>query len=71
MAARDGSSRRNVRIEGLSAETAASIDSALRQASQITPAPRILILGSLYLAGQVLAAHSGEAMSQVSGAGQR
>jgi dihydrofolate synthase / folylpolyglutamate synthase len=56
---------------GLSAETAASIDSALRQASQITPAPRILILGSLYLAGQVLAAHSGEAMSQVSGARRR
>jgi dihydrofolate synthase / folylpolyglutamate synthase len=56
---------------GLSAETAVSIASALRQASQITPAPRILILGSLYLAGHVLAAHSGEAMSQVSGAGRR
>jgi dihydrofolate synthase/folylpolyglutamate synthase len=46
-------------------------ENALEQASQITPAPRILILGSLYLAGHVLAAHSGEAMSKVSGAGRR
>jgi dihydrofolate synthase / folylpolyglutamate synthase len=56
---------------GLSAETAGSIDAALRQASQITPAPRILITGSLYLAGHVLAAHSGEPMSEVSGAARR
>jgi dihydrofolate synthase/folylpolyglutamate synthase len=59
------------RRSGLSAETGGSIGGALEQASQITPAPRILILGSLYLAGHVLAAHSGEAMSRVSGAGRR
>lgn len=59
------------RRHGLSAETADSLEAALRQAGQITPAPRILIVGSLYLAGRVLAAHSGETMSQVSGAGRR
>ena len=59
------------RRAGLSAETAMSIDSALQQAAQITPSPRILILGSLYLAGHVLAEHSGQAMSQVSGTGRR
>jgi folylpolyglutamate synthase/dihydropteroate synthase len=35
------------------------------------PAPRILICGSLYLAGRVLATHAGEDMSKVSGAGRR
>lgn len=55
----------------ISAETADSLEDALKQAAQITPAPRILIVGSLYLAGRVLARHSGEAMSQVSGAGRR
>lgn len=59
------------RRHGMSAETADSLDDALKQAAQITPAPRILIVGSLYLAGRVLAQHSGEAMSQVSGAGRR
>ncbi len=38
----------------LSAETATSLGKALGQASQTTPAPRILICGSLYLAGHVL-----------------
>ena len=33
--------------------------------------PRILICGSLYLAGRVLAAHASEEMSRVSGAGRR
>jgi dihydrofolate synthase / folylpolyglutamate synthase len=47
------------RSRGLSAETAASLEDALRQAGTIAPAPRILILGSLYLAGRVLAAHAG------------
>ena len=37
----------------------------------IAPAPRILICGSLYLAGRVLAAHGGETPSQVSGAARR
>ncbi|QIG48694.1 bifunctional folylpolyglutamate synthase/dihydrofolate synthase [Nordella sp. HKS 07] len=59
------------RRQGLSAETADSLEDALKQAAHITPAPRILILGSLYLAGRVLAGHSGEPMSQVSGAGRR
>lgn len=59
------------RLQGLSAETADNLEDALKQAAQITPAPRILIVGSLYLAGRVLATHSGEAMSQVTGAGRR
>ena len=46
------------RRQGLPAETASSLEAALRQASLITPAPRILICGSLYLAGRVLAAHA-------------
>lgn len=59
------------RRHGLSAETADSLEDALKQAAHITPAPRILIVGSLYLAGRVLASHSGDTMSQVSGAGRR
>ncbi len=59
------------REQGLSAETAGSIESALRQASTGAPAPRILICGSLYLAGRVLAAHDGQTPSQVSGAARR
>ncbi len=59
------------RRQGLSAETADNLEDALKQAAQITPAPRILIVGSLYLAGRVLATHSGETMSQVTGAGRR
>ena len=59
------------RLQNLSAETADNLEDALKQAGQITPAPRILILGSLYLAGRVLATHSGETMSQVTGAGRR
>jgi dihydrofolate synthase/folylpolyglutamate synthase len=59
------------RRHDMSAETADSLEDALKQAAQIMPAPRILIAGSLYLAGRVLAQHSGEAMSQVSGAGRR
>ncbi|MBC8036936.1 MAG: bifunctional folylpolyglutamate synthase/dihydrofolate synthase [Rhizobiales bacterium] len=45
------------RAKGLPAETASTLEAALRQASLVTPAPRILICGSLYLAGHVLAAH--------------
>lgn len=59
------------RIHGLSAETAASIEAALQMASATVPAPRILICGSLYLAGRVLAAHANQEMSRVSGAGRR
>lgn len=59
------------RGKGLAAETAASLEDALRQASLTTPAPRILICGSLYLAGRVLAAHQGQEMSKVSGTARR
>jgi dihydrofolate synthase/folylpolyglutamate synthase len=59
------------RAHGLAAETAAGVDAALRQASSSVPAPRILICGSLYLAGRVLAAHGNEEMTKVSGAGRR
>ena len=59
------------RNQGLPAETATSLETALRQASLTTPAPRLLICGSLYLAGRVLAAHGQEEMSKVSGAGRR
>jgi dihydrofolate synthase/folylpolyglutamate synthase len=59
------------RANGLPAETAVSLEAALRQAALIMPAPRILICGSLYLAGRVLAAHGQEEMSKVTGAGRR
>ena len=59
------------RGKGLAAETAASLEDALKQASLTTPAPRILICGSLYLAGRVLAAHQGQEMSRVSGTARR
>jgi dihydrofolate synthase/folylpolyglutamate synthase len=59
------------RAHGLSAETAAGLEAALWQASLAVPAPRILICGSLYLAGRVLAAHANEPMTGVSGAGRR
>jgi dihydrofolate synthase / folylpolyglutamate synthase len=59
------------RGHGLSAETAGSIEKALGQASLITPAPRILICGSLYLAGHVLSIHGNTPTSGVSGADRR
>jgi dihydrofolate synthase/folylpolyglutamate synthase len=59
------------RGHGLAAETADSLEAALRQASLTVPAPRILICGSLYLAGRVLATHANEEMTKVSGAGRR
>ncbi len=59
------------RKHGLTAETAISLEAALQQASTTVPAPRILICGSLYLAGRVLAAHGQEEMTRVSGAGRR
>ena len=52
--------------EGIAAELAASIEEAVRKASR-TENARILITGSLYLAGQVLALHRGETPSAVSG----
>lgn len=47
------------RSAGLTAEPAASPDQALARAAQGPTAPRILICGSLYLAGRVLAAYLG------------
>jgi dihydrofolate synthase/folylpolyglutamate synthase len=57
--------------QGIAARTAGSLSEALRIAGETLPAPRILICGSLYLAGRVLAAHSGEPMSQVTGTSRR
>ena len=59
------------RAHGLSAETAPGLEPALQQAGLVMPPPRILICGSLYLAGRVLAAHGQEEMTKVSGAGRR
>ena len=59
------------RGRNLSAETATSLTKALGQASLTTPAPRILICGSLYLAGHVLSVHENKAKSGVSGAARR
>jgi dihydrofolate synthase/folylpolyglutamate synthase len=59
------------RSRNLSAETATSLIKALGQASLTTPAPRILICGSLYLAGHVLSLHENKPMSGVSGAARR
>ena len=56
---------------GIVATPANSLEKALKQASLLKPAPRIIICGSLYLAGHVLAAHSGEVPSMVSGAAKR
>ena len=59
------------REAGLKASTATSLQNALEQACIMHPTPRILICGSLYLAGHVLALHSGEEASAISGAAKR
>jgi dihydrofolate synthase/folylpolyglutamate synthase len=56
------------RGEGLKAEAADSIEAAVARASAGSGPYRILIGGSLYLAGHVLATHGGQRMSAVSGA---
>ena len=56
---------------GLAATAATNLENALEQASHLKPAPRIIICGSLYLAGHVLAMHSGGTPSAVSGAARR
>jgi dihydrofolate synthase/folylpolyglutamate synthase len=56
---------------GGNASASGSFQNAVRQASLLKPAARILICGSLYLAGHVLAAERGEAMSAVTGAARR
>ena len=56
----------------LDASPAGSIEEAVRHASQIPGAPvRLLIGGSLYLAGRVLALHLGETASGVTGTARR
>jgi dihydrofolate synthase / folylpolyglutamate synthase len=56
---------------GFASEAASSLENALEQASRLKPAPRLIICGSLYLAGHVLALHTGETASIVSGAAKR
>ena len=55
--------------EDLPAETAASIEDAVRRAGAMPGPVRILICGSLYLAGRVLALHFDRMVSDISGAG--
>jgi dihydrofolate synthase / folylpolyglutamate synthase len=56
---------------GTSASTATDVTNAVRQASSLKPAARILICGSLYLAGHVLAAELQTEMSAVTGVARR
>jgi dihydrofolate synthase / folylpolyglutamate synthase len=60
-----------VRALGCKASTAHGLDDAVGQAAAMGPAPRVLICGSLYLAGHVLAAEEGAEMSAVSGVARR
>ncbi len=59
------------RQNGIASSAAPSLEKALEQAAQLHSAPRIVICGSLYLAGHVLAAQNGETMSALSGAAKR
>jgi dihydrofolate synthase / folylpolyglutamate synthase len=56
---------------GLDSKFANSIPEAVERAAQMFEHPRILICGSLYLAGHVLALHLREEMSSVTGAARR
>jgi len=60
-----------VRALGCAASTVTSVENAVRQAASLQPASRILICGSLYLAGHVLAAEEETEMSAVSGVARR
>ncbi|MCA0431734.1 MAG: bifunctional folylpolyglutamate synthase/dihydrofolate synthase [Proteobacteria bacterium] len=60
-----------VRALGTPASTATGVENAVRQAADLAPAPRVLICGSLYLAGHVLAAEENQEMSAVSGVARR
>ena len=65
---------RQARDAGLDAQSASSIEDAVRLAGQVTGAgnpARIVIGGSLYLAGNVLAMHRNETPSHVSGTARR
>ncbi len=56
---------------GIDAEPAGGIEEAVTIAGQIEPSPRILLCGSLYLAGHVLALHAGEQVTAPSGASKK
>ncbi len=60
-----------VRSLGTQASIASDVTNAVRQASSLKPAARILICGSLYLAGHVLAAEQQTEMSAVTGVARR
>ncbi len=60
-----------VRKLGTAASAAANIEDAVRHAAKINASARVLICGSLYLAGHVLAAEEQVEMSNVSGAAKR
>jgi dihydrofolate synthase / folylpolyglutamate synthase len=60
-----------VRKLGTAASTVTDVTNAVRQASCLKPAARILICGSLYLAGHVLAAEQQTEMSAVTGVARR
>ncbi len=62
---------RTARDNDLAATATPNLEKALEQISLLKPAPRVIICGSLYLAGHVLASHSGETPSLVSGAAKR
>ena len=55
----------------IDAQPADTITDAVMMAGQISPAPRILICGSLYLAGHALALHAGKSVSGPSGASKK
>jgi dihydrofolate synthase / folylpolyglutamate synthase len=60
-----------VRGLGTEAGVVADLTEAVRRASLLKPAVRILICGSLYLAGHVLAAEEQTSMSAISGTSRR
>ncbi len=60
-----------VRSLGTAASAASDVTKAVRQASFLKPAARILVCGSLYLAGHVLAAEQQTEMSAVTGVARR
>lgn len=60
-----------VRGLGTKAEAVFDLTEAIRRASLLKPATRILICGSLYLAGHVLAAEEQTSMSAISGTSRR
>ncbi len=60
-----------VRKLGVDASPATGVEDAVRQAAKLNSAARVLICGSLYLAGHVLAAEEQVEMSNVSGAAKR